>query len=60
MRSAIPLSADPDAYLPDSHIGARCIMNTEGYYIAYFSAMNGIWPILLPSSAANARVGNNK
>ena len=35
----IPLSANPETYSPDSRIVARCIMNREGYYIAYSSAM---------------------
>lgn len=35
----IPLSADPETYSPDSRSVAKCIMNREGYYIAYSSAM---------------------
>ncbi len=35
----VPLRANPETYSPDSRIVARCIMNREGYYIAYSSAM---------------------
>lgn len=35
----IPLSANSESYAPDSRLIAKCIMNREGYYIAYSSAM---------------------
>jgi predicted transcriptional regulator of viral defense system len=35
----IPLSANPENYIPESFQVAKGIMNEEGYYIAYSSAM---------------------
>ena len=36
----IPLSENPETYVPDSRVLAKCIMNEKGYYIAYASAMD--------------------
>lgn len=35
----IPLEEDPDTFMPDWHLLAKCLMQGSDYYIGYFSAM---------------------
>ena len=45
----VPSSADPQNYIPDWHLVAKCLMKNRKYYIGYYSAMQVHGLITQPS-----------
>ncbi len=45
----VPQSADPQKYMPDWHLVAKCLMKGRKYYIGYYSAMHVHGLITQPS-----------
>lgn len=62
----IPLTADPETYVPDGHLVVKSIMQNKEYYIAYTSALkiHGIFPKIedknLEARVADARIPESK